>query len=350
MVTDSNGEVLRRAGTAALLVLWTCGLPAPDAPEKTGQASGEEAAGKEEAGEEGAAGKPAGKADSPKGRAEKKKPGAALPWVTLEKGLAAVREKYSAAVIAYDARRQPLTGAKDDGAEEPGFLDAHLSDVSLRDALKKFVLIRVDPGDLEKPYPPVVRDSGKKAAKKPAGKAEADPGEKATASKDSVAGRLEIKADVPSLLILSFREEIVRRYDGELPLPSKLRRELSSVWKVNEVHAREAKRVEPQIETSRYAYRLGKIREAVQKVLPFEEKDSRRLMDAVLDKQVDSVLGEYRTRAKEALAEADGLDADSKYEAAIKAFDKTAQDFPFSDVIRTANRRKSEILRKLTLR
>jgi hypothetical protein len=323
MVTDSNGEVLRRAGAAALLVLWTWGLPAQDAPEK-----------------------PAAKAE--KARAEKKKPGADLPWVTLEKGLAIVREKYSAAVIVHDARRSSL-GGDAAGEEEPGFLDAHLTDVSLRDALKKFVLIRIDPLDLEKPYPPVSKKSPKKAGGKDKDEA-ADPAEKSSSPAKTAAEKLEIKADVPAVLVLSFREDVVRRYGGELPVPSKLRKDLSGVWKVNELHAREAKRVEPQIETSRYAYRLGKIREAVQKMLPFEEKGSRRLMDAVLDKQVESLLGEYRSRAKEALAEADDLEADSKYEAAIQAFDKAAQDYPFTEVIRTANKRKSEILRKLTLR
>jgi hypothetical protein len=343
MVTDSNGEVLRRTGAAALVVLWACGLTAADAPEKSRPPSGEEPA----SGAEPAA--PKDKAESPKVRSEKKKPGADLPWVTLEKGLVAVREKYSAAVIVHDARRAAL-GAEEAGAEEePGFLDGHLTDVSLRDALKKFILIRIEPGDLEKPYPPISRDPAKKA-KKPGGKEEApDAGEKASPP-GSTARKLELEPDVPCLLLLSFREEVVRRYDRELPVPSRLKRDLANVWKVNEVHAREAKRVEPQIETSRYAYRLGKVREAVQKMLPFEEKDSRRLMDAVLDKQVKSLLDEYRARAKEALAEADDLDADSKYEAAIKAFDKAAQDFPFTDVIRTANKRKSEILRKLTLR
>jgi hypothetical protein len=253
-------------------------------------------------------------------------------------------------VIVHDARRASL-GSDAAGDAEAGFLDAHLADVSLRDALKKFVLIRIDPLDLEKPYPPVTRKSPKKAGGKDKDKDEAaDPSDNGSSPAKTVAERLEIKADVPAVLVLSFREDVVRRYAGEIPVPSKLRKDLSGVWKVNELHAREAKRVEPQIETSRYAYRLGKIREAVQKMLPFEEKASRRLMDAVLDKQVDSLLGEYRSRAKEALADADGLDADSKYEAAIQAFDKAAQDYPFTEVIRTANKRKSEILRKLTLR
>jgi hypothetical protein len=334
MVTDSNGKVLRRASAAALALLLLNLHPiAIDAEEEKPSPEGPPAGGKA-----------AEKAPSEKvARAEKKKGAADLPWLPLEKGLAAVREKYSALIILHEGPSMRLSGEEVADAAPSGFLDEHVSDVSTRDAMKKFVLVRLDPADLAKPYP-----DPKKAAKEPGAKADAK-GDVAS-SEVKVKKKLEIEEGKPSLLILSFREEVVRRYDGELPTRSKLRRDLAGIWKVNEVHAREARRVEPQMETSRYAFRLGKPREAVQKMLPFDEKGSRKLMDAVLDKQVEDLIAEYRARAREALEEADRLDSSSKYEAAIKAFDGAARDFPFPEVIKTANKRKSEILRKLTFR
>ena len=132
-----------------------------------------------------------------------------------------------------------------------------------------------------------------------------------------------------------------------MPSRSKLRRELSFVTKVNDIQAREARRVEPEIEASRYAFQLGKTRDAVLKVLPFEEKGSRLRMDKVLTERLDRLLEEYKRKAREAMAEGDRLDRDRKHEEAIKTFDRAQREFPFPEVIRQANRRKSEILRKM---
>jgi hypothetical protein len=140
---------------------------------------------------------------------------------------------------------------------------------------------------------------------------------------------------------------VVRRFDADLPTKSKLRKDLSFVLKVNDIHAGEARRVEPELESSRYAFKLGKTRAAVLKVLPFEEKASRQRMDTVLSGRVDDLIEEYKGKAKELMTEGDQLDKEGKYDDAIKAFDRAQRDFPFPEVIRQASRRKSEILRKL---
>ena len=46
--------------------------------------------------------------------------------------------------------------------------------------------------------------------------------------------------------------------------------------------------------------------------------------------------------------EADKLDREKKYAEAINAFDAVCKNFPFLDILQHANRRKGEILRKVT--
>ena len=283
-----------------------------------------------------------------------------LEWLGLGAGLVRVREKYLPALVVYEPAVEPekdAAKAAGEGGAPRGLLADHLTDTSICEALRRFVLVRLEDADLEKPYRPPGEEGqageGKRKAdakggqaKDPPGAVEAPPGGAAPAG-DSVAAKLQITPGKPSLVVLSFREEVVRRFDGELPAKTKLRKDLSFVTKVNDIQAAEARRVEPEIEASRYAFKLGKTRDAVLKVLPFEEKDSRQRMDTVLAKRVDGLLQEYKGKAKEALAEGDRLDKERKHEEAIKAFDKAQKEFPFPDVIRQASRRKSEILRKM---
>lgn len=292
--------------------------------------------------------------------APKKKRGD-LEWLSLGPGLVRMREKYLPALVLYDPAVEPPKDAAKAAGEDAAprvFLAEHLTDTATRETLRRFVLVRLEEADLEKPYRPPggdeqSKDGGKKKAgendgeaKGPAGAIEAPPGPTAPAG-ESVAARLMLTSGRPSLVALSFREEVVRRFDGELPAKTKLRKDLSFVAKVNDIQAGEARRVEPEIEASRYAFKLGKTRDAVLKVLPFGEKDSRQRMDTVLAKRVDDLIEEYRGKAKEALAEGDRLDKERKHDDAIKAFDKAQKEFPFPEVIRQASRRKSEILRKM---
>ena len=297
-------------------------------------------------------------AESPRPPAKRKK--GDLEWLSLGPGLVRVREKYLPALMVYEPPAEPGNDAAkvagEDGASR-GFLSDHLTDTAMRDTLRRFVLVRIEDADLGKPYRPPGEPAEAKGGKQKAGAkggetkdpppgVEAPPGEKPPAD-DTVGAKLQITRGKPSLVVLSFREEVVRRFDGELPAKTKLRKDLSYVTKVNDIQAAEARRVEPEIEASRYAFKLGKTRDAVLKVLPFEEKDSRQRMDTVLVKRVDEILREYRDKAKEALSEGDRLDKERKPEEAIKAFDKAQKEFPFPDVIRQASRRKSEILRRM---
>ena len=78
--------------------------------------------------------------------------------------------------------------------------------------------------------------------------------------------------------------------------------------------------------------------------------DADRADDAmtVLKKRVNEVIQEYKAKANEAIGEADKLDREKKYAEAINAFDAVCKNFPFLDILQHANRRKGEILRKVT--
>jgi hypothetical protein len=327
-------------------------------------------------------------AEEPK-QAPRSRPRANLDWVSLETGLERLREKYQPALILFEPSREPLRadaapapdaapggpsdpapgGPSDPAPAAPGFLDEHLTDTTLRDVCRRFVLIRIGSADLEKPYPEPGRAAapgagkGEKGARPEKGKdkKKEDPGEPpppagdpaAAAGKDkekppALGTRLEVTDGKPVLIAFSFREEVIKRYE-ELPTRTQLKKELSRITKVSELHAREARRIEPELDGSLYAFRLGKTRDAVLKVVPFETKESRQLVDQKLGKRIDEVIAEYRAKAGEALAAADELEAKKKYEEAIKAYDDVGRDFPFPDILKEANKRKSVTLRKLTV-
>ena len=275
-----------------------------------------------------------------------------------------------------DGNNLPPRSPQGDGnvpAPTSGFEES-LQDSSLKDVLKHFVLIRLGASELTRPYTtpaapgepsnaPAKKDEKKAGLNKgPRGKVngggagggQADgppdgPSDSAPqASGPALSEKFSLSQGKASLVVLSFWEEEVLRYDRELPPRSKLKSDLTRVWKVNEIYAREARRVEAELSTSRYAYRLNNYREAVLKIKPFEGKDAQVRLDPVLKKRVNEVIQEYKAKANEAIGEADKLDREKKYAEAINAFDAVCKNFPFLDILQHANRRKGEILRKVT--
>jgi hypothetical protein len=304
-------------------------------------------------------------------------PELALPWQGLEPGVLRVRQEYLPALVVYQAAGAPSAeGAaapgNAGGAAEEVFFARFLTDPSFKKVFKQFVLVRLAPGDLEKPYPlPLKPAAGKQAGaneKKPA-PAEEDPAP-AAGPAPSVAEVLDLRAERSSAVVLDFRERIVRRYDdggggdsgreaaagrpagapadNALPRPSRLREELDRIWKVNKVFATKAREVEPLLEKSLYSFRAGEIRAAVLIVVPLEEKANQARMDPVLTERIRKMTADYRKRAEEGMTKGDQLDRERKYDLAIDAFDVVMRDFPFKDICQRAAKRKGEILRKVT--
>jgi hypothetical protein len=298
-----------------------------------------------------------GQKDAPAGKAAakaKKKgaPAAGVEWLSLEAGLQRAREKYLPALVLWDPPAPKVLGT--DAAPSPSepkpFLDDYLGDSSIQKDLKQFVCIRLEGKDLKAPYP---RPRGQAPAKggKEAAKENREMGGKEAAGENSdgptAADFLNLTEGASALLALSFWEEVVKRYEGELPRKTRLHEELARIWKVNKIYAEEARRVDKLLSDSRRAHKLGVIREAVKLVIPLEGEKAQVRMDPVRKKEAQELIESYKEEAKRAIAEADKLDAQRKYFEAIAALDEVAKNYPFKDVIERTNKRRSEILRKL---
>jgi hypothetical protein len=330
-------------------------------------------------------------------------------WLTWDQGLLRARDKYLPVILLFDgqssspAKAEAATpeGAKaeagraregegdvkgngdgvprgvpggvPDGAppktppsSSPSSFEESLANESMKDVLKHFVLIRLEASDLARLYtapqtPGELSSSpgkkGEKTAPKKGAGGKADGGAQPDGppptaplpdAGPALSEKFTLSDGKASLVVLNFREEEVLRYDQELPPRPTVRTKLTRVWQVNEIYAKEARRVEAELSTSRYAYRLNNYREAVLKVKPFEGKEAQVRLDTVLKKRVNEVIQEYKGKANEAIRDADKLDREKKYTQAISAFDAVCKNFPFLDIMQQANKRKSEILRKLT--
>ena len=289
-----------------------------------------------------------------------------LQWLNLEQGIAKLRKESLPALILF---RASGAGEKEgDAPEAQPFFAEHLADSGIRGQLKYFVCIRIEAADLEKPYPPLPDESSKFDVKKKDGGGKGDPRkkeaekekEKEAAPKDgardpgapkakeiSARSKLGLLDGKSSALILSFREEIVLRYDVTAPARTKVRSELERVRKVNQVFVAEARRVEKLLKDSLYAFNLGKTRDAVQMVLPIEKTEAQTRMDDVLKRRVSHVIGQYRAEAEKALKAGGDLEKQRKYDAAAMAYKGVVNDYPFPDVVRRANTRIQEILTQL---
>ena len=315
---------------------------------------------------------------SPKAKAKASAP--AYEWLGLEAGLEQVRRKYLPALVLFDAHAgdaarggRPEADAAAGGgaakAEPQAFFEDVLADYGAKETLKRFVLIRLTPEDLHRPYPaaskdepldagPKAKKAGAKAAK---GAGEEDPGDKDAAGAHgaapaegepvpTVATRLGLAGELSAVVALSYWEEAVLTYkEGSLPTKTRIKSELSRIWKVNQIYATSARRIEPLLEKSRYAAKVGNQREAVLQVRDLEDAKVQKTLDPVLQRKVNKLIIDYRTKAQKSISEGNDLDAQKKYEQAIKRFDEIIVSFPFQDIIQQANKRKSECLRKLTI-
>lgn len=288
------------------------------------------------------AAEPAGpKAEPPK--ASKPRSGG-LGWMGFEEGIREVRKNYAPAAVIYRGTER--------GAEASPDFDAVLRDPSVSRVLKAFVRIQLSAEDLEKAYPEGAADAPvpKKAPKvPPAGGVE--EGEKAPAAPTpraaSVGGRLAIFPEKPSLAILSFREEVVQRYEDKLPSRQKLAKDLARIAEKDRAAAAEARRAEKAVEDSKYAAGLGKQREAVLIILPFDGKDAQARLDPVARARVVALTTEYRELAAKRMKDADDLESKRKFFEALLAYDQVMANFPFKDIHLRCVQRRLEIERKM---
>jgi hypothetical protein len=302
-------------------------------------------------------------------------------WLALAAGLERMRERYQPAIVWYPGPAGSPGPALEEMMKEGGF----------RRTLGRFVLIRLEPADLEKAYPPRPlpelpegepgaakgkqaetpkrggakgrpgggdKPAPKEEGKQGAGEAPADGEVEPPEPGETAGGVLKIPSGVRALVALSFREIAVRRYDLELPKASVLQRELDRIWKVNDVQVQVARQVEKMLDASLKSYKLGDTRAAVLAVRDLESPGARKNMDPLLIERLDGTLKKYRERAEKGMAEAAKLaeegDKDRtiegrvRYHKAIETYDKVIKEYPFPDVVQKANVKKGEILGKLT--
>lgn len=349
---------------AALAVSLTLGaVPLPDGEPKPGSKDNAKPAPAKDQG--------AGAAKAP----SRPRAAPSLEWLTLEKGLPLLRERKSPGIILLDLRA-PEASAPGEGKEAaPYFLEEALTDASVKETVRRFVLIRITKDDLERPYPEAPEGAasaaGGDARKKPAvrqGTSRTESSQRVGPNQDqdgapaapappdgatparTTGDRLGLAGTQSALVVLSYYEEAVLTYkEGNPPAKSRLKTELLNVWKINKVFADEARKVEPEIEKSKYAAKLKNYRDAVLRIRDYAEAKAQTRMDPKLKKRLGELIAAYRADAQKAIEAGDKLDTAKKYEQAIKAYDKAMTDYPFPDVIQQANVKKNQCLRKLTV-
>jgi hypothetical protein len=268
----------------------------------------------------------------------------------LDAAFVRLRREYLPVVVFYDGGAQHTPSAKDVPSSWRAFLEAP----GARRAFEGGLYAEIGDRDLDAPHPPPAapEKKDKDAAKKPPPEGPAPaPGavKDAEGAVETTSARLGIVRGTPALVLVDFRERVHRRFARDLPDRSELEKLLKGFVATSRAQAALARKVEKALEESGYAYELGRKRAAVQKVLPFEDPGERRKMDPVLLAEVEALTRKYRDAARAVLDEGDALDRAKKYAEALKVLEKVPLEFPFPDLVRSANQKRGEILRKARL-
>jgi hypothetical protein len=209
--------------------------------------------------------------------------------------------------------------------------------------LQNFVCVELSAPALEKPYPV---DAAPPAASPGPKRADGPKVVEGGAPSPAASVRLRLVEGVPALLILDFRERVVRRYQEKLPAPAALRKELARLSREIRAQAVEARKVEKLLEESKYSHALGEPRQAVLTILPLDDARARRGLDKDLAERVEAVLARYRKEGQSLLATGEALESQKRYLEASEVYRRAARTYPFPEIVRTANRRQGEALRK----
>ncbi len=293
----------------------------------------------------------AGPPEIVQGQKKRQKAKLAAPWLDLGSGLKKSRKSRQPILLLYTATsrdtpsREPATVATDKVADVAETFESYLRNNGFKRSLRDYVLISLGPADLDEPFPPRV---DRTPADTRAGRRTRLPIREAVPP-EPIGRKLVLHAGKSTLLVLSFREQLVGRYLDELPKRSTLGKELTRIAKVNKVFAKEDRRVGAILEKSLYAFEAGKRKAAVRLVLPFTKPNSRLRMDDTLKLRVDGVIQQYRKVAATEMKKGDLLDDKRRYKEALDVFENVLQDFSFPKIRKQAAIRKGEIWRKIQL-
>jgi len=282
---------------------------------------------------------------APRKAAVGKGPRVELDWVELEEGLKVLRKEYRPLALRY-LPAPPAEGAPNGAVSA---LRDLLRVEEVEKELQNFVCVELSAPTLAKPYP--VDAAPPSAVPSPpqpprGGASPSPPGPPEREAVPSASVRLRLVEGVPALLILDFRERVVRRYQEKLPAPAALRKELAALARELRSQAVEARRVEKILEESKYSHALGEPRQAVLTILPLDDARARRGLDRDLAERVEAVLAKYRKEGQSLLATGEALESEKRYLEASEVYRRAARTYPFPELVRTANRRQSEALRK----
>lgn len=281
------------------------------------------------------------------GAAGKKKSGKEIAYVSLGEATKRAREDYRPFVVYFDG------GAGYESMPDDVPMRWEEATRSMSRRLSRLVTVcRVSEDDLGIVYP--LKPSAKKKADAPEKAAEREKkGARVEDQKkkpsEKVAERLGLVASVPTVLVVDFRERVVRRYVTEFPKKTAFQRSLREFVRRNAKLANYARAAEKVLERAKYSYELGKRRTAVQQVLPFEDPREKKKMDPVLKGEVEKVLTRYRGDAQKLVKKGFTLDKKKKYAAALKVLEDVAHQFPFPDLLKKVHVKRAEILRKAQL-
>ena len=276
----------------------------------------------------------------------------------LKEALGALRREYRPLLLIYlgeDPENEFVREMKDS-----------LQDPEVRKALKGYLVSDLTAEVLPAPYPaapaaapgpapPAAGKPGPKKAEKMAGndgkrvppEPKKDGGAPPPPAPPVPAGeRLGIVKGVPSLVVLDFRERVVRRYQEKAPRRPALIKELRKIAAEIARQAESARKVERILEKAEYSYMLGETREAVLLVLPLDDAKMRQGLDPVLADRLASTLGRYRNDGAAAMATGEALESDNRFLEAVEAYRLASLRFPFPEIARASARKQASAMRK----
>ncbi len=194
-----------------------------------------------------------------------------------------------------------------------------------------------------------VEKPGENAEKGPEKEPQKELEEKAPDPKEApptLGGKLGIVAPIPDLVVVDFREQVVRRFPEKFPPREILRRELTSLARKLAEQAAAAHRVEKLLEKAEYSYKAGERRAAVLSLVPLDDPKARKDLDDGLAARVLSVITAIRKDAAQAIASGEALERDRRFLDAASAYRQVSWDFPFPDIVKDAVRRQNQAMRK----
>ena len=267
-------------------------------------------------------------------------------YLSLADALETVREDYRPVLIYYDGGKAPHARESSIRLSWEKYFDG----ANFRRHLRRIPVVRLSDRDLLARYPgglPIFDRLARRMARARDDRSAAESSEGGRAREsDEIGEVLGLSSGYPSLVLLDFRERIVRRYAESLPTKLAFKKRLTRFLATNREFAKRARLVEKALEQSRYARNLKKWRVAVQAILPYLDGKVRRTIDPVAQHELTKLEREYREVVRDVLSQVDVLEQRRRYNEAMEILEDLINDYPFPDVVRESNHRSAEIYRK----